>query len=473
MTANRRTGWNFALQRSAERAQEMGKPLLVFEPLRCDYQWASERFHRFLLDGMADNRNGCRRAGVTYYPFVEPELGHGKGLLRALSEHACLVVGDDYPGFFYPHMLGAAARQVATRLEAVDACGLLPLAAADRVFPRAYSFRRFLQKNLPRHLDPLPEPDPLAPLKGVRKAKLPGEILTRWPPADPELLESRGAALTELPVDHTVGPVDTPGGSRAGNLALNRFATDRLRGYDELRNHPDEDATSGLSPYLHFGHVSTHQVFAEVMMEEGWSEDLLSTRATGSRTGWWGVSAPAEAFLDQLVTWRELGFNGWHVAGDGWTGYAALPEWARATLDDHRGDPRPYCYSREELEAARTHDQLWNAAQTELLRAGRLHNYLRMLWGKKVLEWTSSPEAALEILYTLNDRYALDGRDPNSVSGITWCFGQYDRAWGPEREVFGKVRYMSSKNTARKVRLRNYLERYAPGPANSGTPPAE
>ena len=140
--------------------------------------------------------------------------------------------------------------------------------------------------------------------------------------------------------------------------------------------------------------------------------------------------------------------------------YESLPEWARNTLALHERDPRRYRYSLEDFETARTHDPIWNAAQNELVREGRMHNYLRMLWGKKILEWTPSPREALSIMIELNNKYALDGRDPNSYSGIFWILGRYDRAWGPERPIFGKIRYMSSQNTARKLRLREYLDEY-------------
>jgi deoxyribodipyrimidine photo-lyase len=242
---------------------------------------------------------------------------------------------------------------------------------------------------------------------------------------------------------------------------LKRFLDKRLALYDEVRNQPERDGTSGLSPYLHFGHVSAHEVFAAVAQRDGWTPERLASRVNGRRTGWWGMSAPAEAFLDQLVTWRELGFNFAGKRDDG-DRYESLPPWAQATLEKHAQDRRPTLYTPEQLEGAATHDRLWNAAQVQLLREGRIHNYLRMLWGKKVLEWSPSPTHALEVMLELNNRYALDGRDPNSTSGICWCLGRYDRPWGPERPIFGTVRYMSSENTARKVRVVDYIARYTP-----------
>ncbi|MDW7709949.1 MAG: hypothetical protein SCH98_05700 [Deferrisomatales bacterium] len=457
MTAYRRTSWSFALQRAAGWARELGRPLLVLEALRCDYPHASDRLHRFVLDGMEENREGFGRAGVSYHPYVEPVPGAGKGLLETMARRACAVVTDDSPAFFLPRVVDAAASRLPVLLEAVDSNGLLPLRAADRAFARAFDFRRFLQRTLLEHLT-LPETEPLAGLPG--RAEVPRAVAERWPGAPAALLR-RGTDLRDLPIDHAVPPGLSPGGERPARELLRAFLRDRLDRYGEDRNHPDRDATSGLSPYLHFGHVSAHEVFAAVMAREGWSEDLLAPKATGKRTGWWGVGASAEAFLDQLVTWRELGFNGCAL-GPAWDRYESLPPWARATLERHAADPRPYRYSREELEAAATHDPLWNAAQTQLLREGRLHNYLRMLWGKKILEWSPGPREALATLRELNDRYAVDGRDPNSLTGITWCLGRYDRAWGPERPVFGTVRYMSSENTGRKVEVQDYRERYAP-----------
>ncbi len=458
MTAFRRTSWNLALERAAHWSRELRRPLLILEPLRCDYPYASDRLHRFVLDGMADNLARCRAAGVAYHPYVEPGPGAGRGLLEALGGRACLVVTDDFPAFFLPRMLAAAGRRLPVLLEAVDANGLLPLRAADRPFYRAFDFRRFLQKILPHHLS-LPASDPLRDLPG--RARVPAEVGRRWPAAPASLLRGDREALSRLPLDHGVGPAPLRGGEAEGRRRLRDFVEQRLDRYAEDRNHPDRDATSGLSPYLHFGHVSAHEVFAAVMAREGWAGDLSGAPASGKRSGWWGVGESAEAFLDQLVTWRELGFNGCaHAVG--WDRYEALPGWALRTLEKHARDRRTPRYGLAELRAAQTHDPLWNAAQRQLVTEGRMHNYLRMLWGKKILEWAPSPRDALAAMLELNDRYALDGRDPNSLNGIFWCLGRYDRAWGPERPIFGSVRYMSSENTRRKVEVRRYLEAYGP-----------
>jgi deoxyribodipyrimidine photo-lyase len=185
----------------------------------------------------------------------------------------------------------------------------------------------------------------------------------------------------------------------------------------------------------------------------------LGSSSRGAREGWWNVSPSAEAFLDQLITWRELAFNTCAFV-PGYDRYDTLPAWARQTLDAHRVDAREHVYSLEQFDAAATHDPLWNAVQRQLKTDGWFHGYMRMLWGKKILEWSATPEAALHAMEHLMNRYSLDGRDPNAWAGFAWVLGRYDRPW-PEREVFGKVRYMSSANTARKLRVKAYLEKYS------------
>ncbi|UCH30694.1 MAG: deoxyribodipyrimidine photolyase, partial [Myxococcales bacterium] len=331
--------------------------------------------------------------------------------------------------------------------------------AATKAFSRAFDFRRFLQKTLPAHLGVLPVEDPLAELSPLPPG-FDSELRSRlesWPEASEPVLA--GETLADLPLDHSVPAVDFEGGFIAAEQRLFDFLDGAFYRYAEDRNHPDESASSGLSPWLHFGHVSTHQIFHEIASNEGWSPDRLAEKANGAREGWWGMSENAEAFLDELVTWREVGFNMCAHNPD-YDRYESLPEWARKSLELHEADPREHLYTLEQLENAETHDRVWNAAQTELLETGRLQNYLRMLWGKRILEWTPTAREALRIMIELNNKYAVDGRDPNSYSGIFWVLGRYDRAWGPERPIFGKIRYMSSANTLRKLRMRDYLARF-------------
>lgn len=460
MIAARRTCWNFAIDRAIAWAKALEKPLCVVEALRCGHRWASDRLHRFILDGMRENRAALAAAPVMHHTFVEPRDGDGRGMFAAMAARACVVVTDDFPCFMLPRMVAAAAEQSPVRMEQVDSNGLLPMRAATQPYPTAFALRRFLQKTLPDFLLNAPHPDPLMGLKLPRPPKLPAEVLRRWPAADDALLAGEPAALGRLAIDHTVAPTTTRGGAAAARDALKRFLDWCLARYADERNQPQEDVASGLSPYLHFGHLSVHEIFTAVARREGWSPARLAATCAGKKEGWWGMSPPAEAFLDELVTWRELGFNFCRLRAD-YDRYESLPDWARTTLDKHARDRRAHCYSLKQFEEAATHDPLWNAAQTQLRREGRIHNYLRMLWGKKILEWSSSPREALEFMIELNNKYALDGRNPNSYSGIFWVLGRYDRPWFPERPIFGTIRYMSSDNTARKVRVGEYVRRYS------------
>jgi len=463
MTANRRTRWNYSLERAVEWSQSLKKPLVVFEPLRSGYRWACDRFHHFIIQGMSDNARRIEPTAATYYPYLERKPGEGRGLLGALSKHTCLVVGDDFPCFFLPRMIASAAAQISVRFELVDSNGLLPLRAADKVFARAFDFRRFLQRELHEYLVDFPTEDPLKDAKLTKLANLPTAITKRWPVADVARIAADASLLADFPIDHSVAPTPYAGGPVAAEKRLATFLAKKFDTYDEARNHPDDDATSGLSPYLHFGHIAAHEIFVAIMQREHWSlGKLAGKKPTGSGHGWWSTSASAEGFLDQLITWRELGFNMCSHRDD-YERYESLPDWAQTTLAEHAADKREFVYSLSEFEQSATHDPLWNAAQRQLVRDGKIHNYLRMLWGKKILEWTASPQDALAVMIELNNKYAVDGRDPNSYSGIFWILGRYDRAWGPERPIFGKIRYMSSDNTRRKLDVKRYLETYGPG----------
>jgi deoxyribodipyrimidine photo-lyase len=456
MVAARRTSFNFALDFAVLRARALGRPLLIFEPLRVAYPWASRRLHAFVLDGMRDNQAACAAAGVAYFPYVEPSPGAGSGLLLALAAQACEVITDEQPGFFQPHMIAQVTPRLPVRLTRVDSVGLLPLRAGERAFPTAAAFRRHLQRTLPPFLEAFPTARPLSDLGAP--ALVPASITARWPAADladPTLLD-------RLPIDQSVRET-LRGGTVCARANLSDFLENRLARYGEDRSHPDRHAASGLSPWLHFGHLSVHEIVGRLFEQSAWHPGKLGP-VTGSRAGWWGVDASTESFLDELVTWRELGQGFCFFRPDDAERYDRLPDWALITLGKHALDPRPVLYTPQQLEAARTHDAVWNAAQTELVRTGRMQNYLRMLWAKKVLEWSQSPAEALKILFHLNNKYAIDGRDPNSSSGIMWTFGRFDRPWGPERPIFGTIRYMSSDNTVRKLEIKQYLARFGGQP---------
>jgi deoxyribodipyrimidine photo-lyase len=459
MVAYRRGHSNFALDRAAQWATQLGKPLVVFEALRCDYQWASDRLHHFVVQGMRDNARRFADTNIRYYPYVEPSRGAGGGLLKQLAGRAAVLVSDDYPCFFLPAQHRAAARQVNCRYELVDSNGLLPLRAATKTYARAVDLRRFLQKTLPKYLGEHPAAD----LSGVNLpvAHVPQQILDQWPESPVETMADDTGYLADLPIDHAVGVVDDiAGGETAALEQLQQFIAHRLARYGE-RNDPAADAASGLSPWLHFGHIGAHQVFAAVTQATGWKPSKLADKANGSSSGWWGIDAAAEGFLDELITWRELGFNMCSRQRN-YDRYESLPAWGGVKHAQNPPDYREFEYSLDEFERAATHDRLWNAAQWQLVTSGRMHNYLRMLWGKKILHWSRSPREALDIMLHLNNKYAIDGRDPNSYSGIFWVLGRYDRAWGPEREIFGKIRYMTSDSTRRKLHVDDYITRYSP-----------
>lgn len=466
MTAARRPRYNLALERAAILAERHGLPLVIFEALRVGYKYASARLHTFVLEGMRDNAKHFAKASdrVTYLPYLERKEDEDKGLLSTLASNALVVVTDDYPCFFLPRMLDAFAEVSPCPVEAVDGNGVYPMYDAERHFTRAFSLRRHLQKRLPNlfrkgYREALPSPDPLVHLSAGAPAELPD--LSAWPMLEVDALEAQNleSLVRDLPIDQDVKAATLEGGFVAGRARLEAFIAERLAGYGAGRNHPDDDGSSGLSPYLHFGHVGAQEVFAAIAQHHGWDESHFAEKVTGQRHGFWGLPESTEAFFDELITWREIGFNACVTLED-YDEYRSLPEWAQKTLDEHREDPREVL-DLETLERAETPDEVWNAAQRQLVAEGVIHNYLRMLWGKNVLAWSKSPEEAAARLIYLNDKYALDGRDPNSYSGIFWVLGRYDRAWGPERPIFGKIRYMTSDSTKKKLRLKNYLKRFS------------
>ncbi len=462
MISARRAAWSFALDRAVDHAQALRKPLVVLEALEVDYPWASDRLHCFVMQGMHDNLQAFAGSPVTYFPYVEPRPGAGRGLLEALAKSACVVITDEFPCFFLPRKVAAAATRLDVSLEVVDSNGLIPLTVPDHAFTTAASFRRFVQRTLPRHLNAAPRAKPLEDLELDALPAVPDEVTRRWSAASPALLGGAGSAVKALPIDHDVPPVAMHGGARAAAAALETFVAKRLARYGELHNEPEANVTSRLSPYLHFGHLAAHQVFDRVMRQEGWSKRRIAGKpAHGAREGWWGTRPSTERFLDQLIVWRELGYNMCAKRPDDYDRYESLPAWAQDTLLAHRRDPRPHVYDLATLERGATHDPLWNAAQGQLLQEGWFHNDMRMLWGKKILEWSKTPQDALARMITIMNRWSLDGRNPNSYSGYFWTLGRYDRPW-PERPIFGTVRSMSSSNTARKLEVRKYIATFGP-----------
>jgi deoxyribodipyrimidine photo-lyase len=474
MTSARRMRYNFAVEHAVTWANNLGKPLVILEALNVDYPWACDRFHQFVWRGMCDNaayvQQKAAHKGVTYLPYIEPKKGEGRGLLRTLCEHACVVIGDYFPASWLATMVPKVLSTVPCAAEMVDSNGILPIASSEKASPTAYVFRRFFQKNAGPFLSEFPSADPLLALKNKTPATVPrawgktwkATNLNRFSPAD-------------YPINHHVAAVEniggtvggTVGGSQAGEKILGHFIEHQLARYHTDRSVVDDGAASGLSPYLHFGHIGVHDIVARVLRHEQWAPPQLAHTASGKREGWWGLSAGSEAFLDELIIWREVGFHYCHHRPQHET-FADLPTWAQESLEQHASDKRQYIYTLEQFAEGKTHDELWNAAQNELRISGKMHNYLRMLWGKKIIEWTAHPREALHIMTELNNRYALDGRDPNSSTGISWCLGRFDRPWAPQRPIFGCIRFMSSASTLKKIALKKYLARWNKGPNQHG-----
>lgn len=430
----RRPRHNHALNYAVERANELGLPVVVYEGLRHDYPWASDRLHVFLLEGARENARELARRGIPHVFFLERNRSGRRKAVRHLARSAALLITDFFPCFIIPAQTEAAARATRVPVYAVDSCGVVPLAHFPKEEYAARTLRPKMRAALAEHLRPVVDPRPEHQKRGV-------ELDFPWAEdlegAEPLELASQCA------VDHSVPPVTwARGGFRQAARALERFIEEKLPRYADDRNHPDRDGGSGLSPFLHFGHLSATDAALRVRDAAGVPKE--------SR----------EAFLEELIVRRELSYN-FTCHNPRYDSLEALPDWVQRNLREHARDRREYIYDLETLEAARTHDEVWNAAQRQLLTEGRIHNYLRMVWGKKVIEWTGSHEQAFRILVHLNNKYALDGRDPNSWTGILWCFGKHDRAW-QTTPVLGKIRPMSTSSARRKLRMESYLRLFGP-----------
>jgi len=426
-----RAGGNPALTFAIEQANRLRRPLLVYQGLRPDYPWASDRLHTFILESALDLSRDFAGRGVQYAFYLDrgpdTRVAGARSPLVDLAARSALVVTDFFPTFIVPRQLRALREKVEPPVIAVDSCTLVPMRYHGREHSSARSIRPRLLEALPHFLHPVPEAE--TEIRATIEVPFEPVSLGR---------SSIAALVASCPIDHSVQPSPTiRGGRRAGLARLASFVAGGLARYTEDRNDPNRDATSRLSPYLHFGNVSINEV-------------LLAAREAGP-------AAEYEKFQDEALTWRELAHNFVYHNSRHRT-WEAVPQWARSELDDHRADRRPALYSDLELEEAGTHDELWNACQRSLLRDGELHNYLRMLWGKAVLMWKEKPEDALRVLEHLNHKYALDGRDPNSYGGIFWCFGKFDRPFY-RRPVCGTVRYMSLQAARSKFDVDKYVAR--------------
>ena len=435
MQSTQRFEDNWALRHATLEADRVGKPLLIHHAIDNTYPHASARFHTFMMQGAKELASRARCLGLTYR-FA---LGDGddRRVIDRLARRAALVVTDDFPTAGVSARAQRLADRAHCRVVAVDSVGVVAAAAFYREEYAARTIRPKLARLIGDSLDPVNDRPPKRALSPSLVASLDVDWL------DIEHCDI-AAEVSRCEIDHDVGPVAARGGLRAARARLAAFIGDGLREYPDRRRNPSDDGgSSRLSPYLHHGMISPLEVVRAV------------------RAG--ATESASDAFLDEMLTWRELSLN-FCLRNAHHDSLAALPDWVQRSMTAHAGDEREVTYPFDTLERAGTHDPIWNAGQRELLETGQMHNVVRMLWGKAVITWTRTYEEALDWLLLLNNKYALDGCDPNSYAGIQWCFGKFDRPFAA-RPVWGTIRPMSLERAHAKYQMRDYLARWSPQPA--------
>jgi len=422
---------NPALDVAIEAGNLLGLPVVVFFSVIPNYPNANLRHYHFMQQGLRDVAEDAAERGVGFVVRRWPDNSLEAFVAEA---EAALLIGDENPCREPERWRRVLAKRLRLPFWTVDADVVVPSAVFNRSYVLLHHFRPHLKAELPKYLVAQKRVEPLYPWK-------PWKVLPGF-----SLAEDITAGFTKL--DRSVGPVDSfTGGTHAAMKRLEEFVRLELKDYDEKRNHPEARGTSRLSPYLHFGNIGPLTVALAV--EEAAKEGVVSD-STRAR------------FLEQVIGWRELAvlFVRHEPNYDNWD--CAAP-WARKSLTEHAGDPRPHRYALKQLERGDTGDELWNAAQREMVETGWMHNYMRMYWAKKILEWAPEPATAFEWAVTLNDRYELDGRDPNGYAGVAWAIvGRHDRPWF-NRPVFGLVRTMMASSTAKKFDSAAYIRRHGGG----------
>jgi len=423
MTREQRVADNWSLLLAQNIALEHKRPLVVVFCLVPDYPGANIRHYGFMLKGLQEVQQNLQKLNI---PFVLLEGAAPETLPRYLAAiHGGCLVTDFDPLRIKRSWQNEVAAHKHCSFYVVDGHNIVPCwHASPKQEYGAYTLRPKLKRLLPGFLSDFPAPL-VHPYSGTRVANAPID----WQKA------------RDYVADHAVPEVDwlLPGAAAAMEKAR-LFLEAGIHTYDQKRNDPNLDGQSNMSPYLHFGHIAPQR---------------LALLINGAKT----AASEKEAFLEELITRRELADNFCYY-NEKYDRVEGFPDWARKSLDEHRGDEREYVYSLEDLEQGKTHDDLWNAAQYAMVERGKMHGYLRMYWAKKILEWSPGPEEAMAAAIYLNDRYELDGRDPNAYTGIAWSIGGvHDRAW-KERPICGKVRYMSYAGCARKFDVKQYIARW-------------
>jgi deoxyribodipyrimidine photo-lyase len=420
MQQSQRVSCNHALNYAIDRANELRLPLVVFFCLTDGFPEANLRHYRFMLDGLAVTGRLLQDRGIR----LITRLGDPPHEIARFAKRAALVVTDRCYLCIQRAWRAAAAKFLDCPLIQVETDVIVPVEeasgkeeyAAATIRPKLH---RKLSEFFTGHLTP------------ALKIK---SLSIHCPSLD---LVDRDKLCCRLRIDRSVPPVTwIKAGEIAAQEMLERFVAQKLDRYADLRNDPSQEYLSNMSPYLHFGQISPYAIAKQVV-------------ESGSRS--------TEAFLEELFVRRELSMN-FVYCNSRYDSIGCLPAWSRRTLREHQIDKREYSYPLRQLERAKTHDPYWNAAQKEMLMRGKMHGYMRMYWGKKILEWSRTPDSAYRTALLLNNKYSLDGRDPNGFAGIAWCFGKHDRPWG-ERAVFGQVRYMNDKGLRRKFDIDAYVAR--------------
>ncbi|PKL60042.1 MAG: deoxyribodipyrimidine photolyase [Methanomicrobiales archaeon HGW-Methanomicrobiales-4] len=415
-----RTEGNHALEYAIQEANTLKKPLIVLFSLTDQFPEATIRQYTFLVEGLIEVDHLLAERGIR----LHVSLGDPVVSVPAAAEDACLMVADCGHLRHQRQWRENVWERVSCPKVMIETGVIVPVVTASpKMEWSAGTFRPKITRQLPRFLIPLPTITLLYPSLGWDNGGLPFKTA-----------EDLTSCLT---LDQTIPPVTSRGGEISAKAQLSWFTRERLHRYGDSHSDPTARATSRLSSYLHFGQISPLSVALEVM----------AAKSPGNIT-----------FLEQLIVRRELAMN-FVYYNPGYDSYDfAIPDWSKRTLSLHQNDIREYAYTRTELEVGVTHDPYWNAMQTELVLTGYLHGYLRMYWGKKILEWSETPEEAFDTALFLNNRYELDGYDPNGYTGVAWCFGRHDRPW-KERSIFGMVRYMNDAGLKRKFKIDAYRER--------------
>lgn len=444
MQSSHRVEENWALRAAIRTANRVNRPLVIHQGLDPTYLHASDRHHTFILQGARDTAQRAAALGLHYQFVLRRRRDDDRRVVDRLASRAYVVFTDLFPTAGVRERSERFAERAGCRVLAIDSVCTVPHGLFEKPEYAARTIRPKLARLLDHALEPVADELPrqsvhagllrsIADMTGV--APLPIATMS-----DDDI----ACAVAACEIDHSVPAVtDTCGGTAAAESRLTTFIEHVLPDYGERRNEAsDGDGTSRLSPYLHYGQIASAAV-------------VRSARARGLPPG------IIDPFVQQATTWRELAFN-WCVHTRRFDRLESLPDWIQRTMAAHARDERPALYDADTLERGETGDALWNAAQRQLLRTGVIHNYPRMLWGKTLLLWTPGYEEARAMMFHLNDKWALDGRDANSVGGIMWCLGLWDRPWG-NKAVWGGIRPMVTARARYKFDVNRYIAQNGTG----------